>query len=99
MSTHGVYLVTHGMYDMDALNRGTCKAARMLVDWTAAQLADAAAISQDTLRSFESGRTRTLSRENEAAIRQALEAKGVQFLDGGQVAAGPGVALGATGDQ
>jgi len=79
---------------MDALDRGTCKAARMLIDWTGAQLADAAAVSQDTLRSFESGRTRTLSRENEAAIRKALEAQGVQFLESGQVAIGPGVALG-----
>ena len=79
---------------MDALDRGTCKAARMLIDWTSAQLADAAAVSQDTLRSFESGRTRTLSRENEAAIRKALEAQGVQFLESGQVAIGPGVALG-----
>lgn len=79
---------------MDILDKATCKAARMLVDWTAAQLADAAAISQDTLRSFESGRTRTLSRENEAAIRKALEAQGIQFLDSGQVAKGPGVALG-----
>ena len=80
---------------MNALDRGTCKAARMLIDWTAAQLAEAAAVSQDTLRSFESGRTRTLSRENEAAIRKALEAQGVQFLESGQVASGPGVALGA----
>jgi transcriptional regulator with XRE-family HTH domain len=80
---------------MKALDRGTCKAARMLIDWTAAQLADAAEVSQDTLRSFESGRTRTLSRENETAIRKALEAQGVQFLESGQIAAGPGVALGA----
>lgn len=80
---------------MDALDRATCKAARTLIEWTAAQLADAAGVSQDTLRSFESGRTRMLSRENEAAIRKALEARGVQFLESGQVAIGPGVALGA----
>lgn len=79
---------------MDALERSTCKAARMLIDWTAAQLAEMADVSQDTLRSFESGRTRHLSRENEAAIRKALEAQGVQFLSSGQVATGPGVALG-----
>lgn len=78
---------------MDALDRGTCKAARMLIDWTAAQLAAAAVVSQDTLRSFESGRTKTLSRENENAIRKALEAQGVQFLEAGTIATGQGVAL------
>ncbi|KGJ11238.1 transcriptional regulator (plasmid) [Paracoccus versutus] len=78
---------------MPVLDRKVCKAARMLIDWKAADLADAATVSHDTLRSFESGRTKALSRENEEAIRKALEAQGVQFLEGGQVAAGPGVAL------
>jgi len=31
------------------------------------------------------------------AIRRALEAQGIQFLEGGQVAAGPGVAFAAKG--
>jgi len=78
---------------MDALNRTACKAARALVELTAAQLADAAAVPVDTVRSFESGRTKTLNRDNESAIRKALEARGIQFLDAGQVAIGPGVAL------
>ncbi len=78
---------------MPVLDRKVCKAARMLIDWKAADLAAAAAVSHDTLRSFESGRTKALSRENEEAIRKALEAQGVQFLESVQVAAGPGVAM------
>ncbi|WEJ79898.1 transcriptional regulator [Paracoccus versutus] len=67
------------------------------MDWKASDLADAAAVSHDTLRSFESGRTKALDLENEEAIRKALEARGVQFLEGGQVAVGPGVAMRADG--
>lgn len=78
---------------MKALDQKTCKAARALANWTAAQLGEAAGVPIDTVRSFESARTRTLSRENETAIRKALEAQGVQFLEAGQVAAGPGVAV------
>ena len=78
---------------MDTLTRTACKAARALVALTAAQLAEAAQVPVDTIRSFESGRTKTLNRDNESAIRKALEAAGIQFLDAGQVAIGPGVAL------
>ncbi len=78
---------------MDTLKRTTCKAARALVELTAAQLADAAQVPVDTVRSFESGRTKTLNRENESAIRKALEAAGIEFLDAGQVASGPGVPI------
>jgi len=78
---------------MQALDKKICKAARALLDWKAGDLADAAGISHDTLRSFESGRTKSLSRENEQSVRKALETQGVQFLENGQVAAGPGVAL------
>ena len=77
---------------MEALDRSTCKAARALVEWTAAQLGEAASVPVDTIRSFESGRTRTLSRDNESAIRKALQACGVQFLNAGSVAGGPGLA-------
>ena len=78
---------------MNALDQKTCKAARALANWTAAQLGEAAGVPVDTIRSFESARTKTLSRENEALLRKALEAQGVPFLAAGQVAAGPGVAV------
>ncbi|WP_424944302.1 helix-turn-helix domain-containing protein [Aliiroseovarius crassostreae] len=69
------------------------KAARGLVGWSANNLAVAAGISPDTIRSFESGRTRSLSAENQDAVKKALEAAGVQFLESGDAATGPGVAL------
>ena len=78
---------------MQILDKATCKAARSLVDWTASELGQVAGVPVDTIRSFESGRTRTMSRENEAAIRTAFEAHGIQFLEPGQVAAGPGLTL------
>lgn len=78
---------------METLDQKTCKAARSLADWTAAQLSEAASVPIDTLRSFESGRTKALSRDNESAIRKALELGGVQFLEPGQTALGAGVAM------
>jgi transcriptional regulator with XRE-family HTH domain len=59
-----------------------CRAARALLDWTQADLATAAAVSPGTVRGFESGR-HALHRASAAAIRQALEAGGVVFLDPG----------------
>jgi DNA-binding XRE family transcriptional regulator len=76
---------------MQALDKATCKAARSFVDWTASELGQAAGVPVDTIRSFESGRTRNLSRDNEAAIRSALEARGIHFIETGQIAAGPGL--------
>lgn len=78
---------------MEPLDQARCKAARILLNWTAAQLAEAAEVSLDTLRSFESGRSRTLNRDNERSIVTALEAAGVQFIQAGDAAKGAGVAL------
>ena len=73
------------------LTRESCKAARALVNWTAAKLGEAAGVPVDTIRSFESSRTRTLNRENEFAIRKAFEVEGIQFLEAGAIARGSGV--------
>jgi transcriptional regulator with XRE-family HTH domain len=59
-----------------------CRAARALLDWTQAELAAAAAVSPGTVAGFEAGR-HALHRASAAAIRQALEAGGVVFLDPG----------------
>lgn len=56
------------------------KAARALVGITVNDLASEASISADTLRSFESGRTKTLSAVNQDTLVRALEALGVQFI-------------------
>lgn len=67
-----------------------CRAARGLLDWTQERLADKSGVSIGAIRNFESGIT-TPMRANLAAIRSALEAAGVEFIDpnGG----GPGIRL------
>jgi transcriptional regulator with XRE-family HTH domain len=69
------------MAPLDPLSRSVCKAARALLDWTASDLAQTAGMSADTIRSFESGRTKTLSRENERTVRSAFERAGVVFIE------------------
>ncbi|CEJ13400.1 helix-turn-helix protein [bacterium YEK0313] len=68
------------------------RAARGLLDWSQAELAVKANLSESTIRDFEKGR-RVPTINNLTAIQTALEKAGVQFLDGGDVASGPGVAL------
>lgn len=69
-----------------------CRAGRALLNWSQQQLADAARVGVVTVRQFENGgaqpRNATLD-----VIARALEAQGIQFLEDGQAAAGPGVAL------
>lgn len=70
------------------------RAARALLKWSARQLAEASGIGWATVQRLESrdGPLAGYDQTHEA-IRKALEARGVQFLEDGQVAAGPGVAL------
>ena len=71
------------------------RAARALVGWTAADLARESGVSYPTVQRLDATRGQVSGRhETVQAIRKALEAHGVQFLDAGQVASGPGVALG-----
>ncbi len=64
------------------------RAARGLLDWSQAELAARSNLSESTVRDFEKGR-RVPSINNLAAIRRALEAAGVEFIDGDQ----PGLRL------
>lgn len=80
---------------MDTFTKELCKAARALAGLTANELSDLAGVAQDTLRSFESGRTKSLNRENERSIVAALESKGVRVLSAGETVAGSGVAFNA----
>ena len=64
------------------------RAARGLLDWSQAQLASAAKVSESALRNFEAGRSTPIA-NNLAALRRALETGGVEFTNGGQ----PGVRL------
>ena len=71
------------------------KAARDLLGITQAQLCEAAGIPLITLRRVE-GRpdhTGLVSEHVVESIVTTLEGMGVQFLEGGDVAAGPGVAI------
>lgn len=54
-------------------------------------LAKLAGVSPDTVARLERGEM--LRESTIAALRITLEGQGVQFLEGGQVAAGPGVAV------
>jgi transcriptional regulator with XRE-family HTH domain len=67
-----------------------CRAARALLDWKQAELAEMASLGLSTVVDFERQR-RVVSPEAVAAIRVALESAGVEFIpeNGG----GPGVRL------
>ncbi|MCB1468092.1 MAG: helix-turn-helix transcriptional regulator [Rhizobiaceae bacterium] len=71
------------------------KAARDLLGLTQAQLCEAAGIPLITLRRVEGkpDHSGLVSADAVRRIVEALEARGVQFLEDGQVAAGPGVAM------
>ncbi|WP_235983980.1 MULTISPECIES: helix-turn-helix domain-containing protein [Bradyrhizobium] len=68
------------------------RAARALLRWSAAELAEESAVGANTIRRAESedGVT-SMTAANQRAIRQALENAGVQFID--ENGGGPGVRL------
>jgi hypothetical protein len=67
-----------------------CRAARAFIEMSQAILARRAVVPRDAIVDFENG-SRTLSPDNLAAIRAALEAAGVIFID--ENGEGPGVRL------
>ncbi|AXT41547.1 XRE family transcriptional regulator [Phaeobacter inhibens] len=71
------------------------KAARTLAGLSQAELCQLAGVPLITLRRIEGKPSHKglVSDDVVATIQGALEAKGVQFLESGQVASGPGVAL------
>lgn len=71
--------------------------ARVALGLGVRELAEQAGVSFTTINRFETGKS-GLQLSSAEAIRRALEAQGVQFLESGQVAAGPGVALEAKGE-
>lgn len=83
---------------MDSM-KARIKAARDLVGMTQADLCEAAGVPLITLRRIEGkpDHAGLVSADTVERVKAALEAQGVQFLEGGQVAAGPGVALGVKG--
>lgn len=76
------------------MNGERIRAARALAGMTAQELADASGISYPTVQRLDATRGPLSARHDTAeALRKALEARGIQFLKGGEVSAGTGVAL------
>jgi transcriptional regulator with XRE-family HTH domain len=74
------------------LTSAQIRAARSLIRWTADELAAASALSVATIRRAELKESVTaLTTANDLAIRRALEAAGVEFID--ENGGGPGVRL------
>lgn len=70
------------------------RAARALLGWTASDLAEKAGVSYPTIQRLDATKGPVGGRfETVDAVRRALESAGIQFLEAGAAAAGPGVAL------
>ena len=75
------------------LTKQKSKAARGLIEWSAVKLSEMSGVPLDTIKSFESGRSKTLNAENQDKVQKAFEAAGVQFLEEGDTSLGDGVSL------
>ena len=65
-----------------ALTSPQIRAARALIRWTAGDLARYSAVSLRTIQRAElADRITSLTAPNDLAVRQALEAAGVEFID------------------
>lgn len=70
------------------------RAARALLGWKAADLAEKSGISVPTVQRLDSTKGQLSGRyETIEAVRSAFTAAGIQFLDNGDVSQGAGVAL------
>lgn len=75
------------------------RAARALLGWTATDLGSKSGVSYATIQRIDATRGPVSGRfETIEAIRKALEAEGIQFLENGQAALGTGVAIRDTGE-
>jgi len=76
--------------NVDSITPGQCKAARALLELTQSELAAAATLGLSTVVDFEKKR-RQVSVVAIQAIRHALAARGIEFID--ENGGGPGVRL------
>jgi hypothetical protein len=75
-----------------SLTSAQIRAARALVRWTAKDLARESAVGVTTIRRAELADDETsMTAPNDLAVRRALEAAGVEFID--ENGSGPGVRL------
>jgi len=64
------------------LSSGQIRAARALIRWNAADLARESSVSLSTIRRAELSNDETsMTAANDLAVRRALEAAGVEFID------------------
>jgi transcriptional regulator with XRE-family HTH domain len=74
------------------LTSAQIRAARALIRWSAEDLARLSALSVTTIRRAElTGDETSMTTANDLAVRRALEAAGVEFID--ENGGGPGVRL------
>ena len=74
------------------LTSAQIRAARGLLRWSAQDLAEASALGVNTIRRAEVAESQiALTAANNLAVRNALEAAGVEFID--ENGGGPGVRL------
>jgi transcriptional regulator with XRE-family HTH domain len=77
---------------MRALRGAQIRAARALLNWSAAELAQQSSLGVNTIRRAEGmDESTSLTTANELAIRRTLETAGVEFID--ENGGGPGVRL------
>lgn len=70
------------------------RAARSLLGWTANDLAEKSGVSYPTVQRLDSTKGMLSGRHDTIeAIRNALSASGIRFIESGDVATGPGVTL------
>jgi transcriptional regulator with XRE-family HTH domain len=75
-----------------ALTSAQIRAARSLIKWTAEDLARQSSVSLRTIRRAEfADQDTSMTTANDLAVRHALEAAGVEFID--EDGGGPGVRL------
>jgi DNA-binding XRE family transcriptional regulator len=72
------------------------RAARALLNWSQAQLAEASEVASQSIKNIERGVTDPRL-STAIAIKTTLEKAGVQFLEPSDVAGGTGVALKTVG--
>ncbi|MGA2843094.1 MAG: transcriptional regulator [Steroidobacteraceae bacterium] len=78
--------------ELKQLTSAQLRAARALIRWSAEDLARETALSVTTIRRAElADKETSMTTANDLAVRRALEAAGVEFID--ENGGGPGVRL------
>jgi DNA-binding XRE family transcriptional regulator len=84
------------MANAGMLTPAQIRAARALLNWSQAQLAEASEVASQSIKNIERGVTDPRL-STAMAIKTSLEKAGVQFLEPSDSATGPGVALKTAG--